>query len=302
LKELEGVEARIGEVEKELERVGRPEEVKALVEELREKVRSLQLLEEKKRVEEELAEVEKEIEELRGADKEYERLRGEVEELKKVLERERTRLEGVRRLLREVEERAKGIEERLEKVEESIRTAQKTKRWKDIITKVLEAWISTVSEIRKMRMEAVNRALKLVWRRVYLARYSDYRDIELTQRETRGGYTYELLLKGERGWREVERLSGGERTLALLSLRIAVSYLLSGRASFLILDEPTHNLDSDLSKQFAAFLKEATNEEPLFSQIIVITHNPVFADEADVVHRFEREKTGNDPTRVIRER
>lgn len=300
--ELKRLEDQVVRVEEELKRLGGLEELRLSVEELKEKMRSFQLLKEKEKIEKEMLIVQKQIMDLKNAEEEYKKVREDYETLSAEIGREKVRLEGTKKLLEEISERLKKTEESLKGVVEGIRRAQHLKKWKEILAKLLEAWVATVSEVRKMRMEAVNRALKLVWKRVYMARYSDYRDIELTQRETRGGHTYELLLKGERGWREVEKLSGGERTLALLALRIAVSYLLSGRASFLILDEPTHNLDADLSRQFAAFLKEATTEEPLFSQIIVITHNPVFADEADVVYRFEREKTGNDPTRVVREK
>ncbi len=300
--EIRGLRERLEEVEKELGRLGDVRELRRRIEELKEMVRSLQLLREKEALEGELKALRERAELLGEVEEEYGRVRREYERLVGEVEARKVRQEGLEKLLSEMGKRLEDVERVMEGLEERVKRAERLKEWKNTLLRLLEAWESTVSEVRKMRMEAVNRALKLVWRRVYMARYSDYRDIELVQKSSRGRYTYELLLKGERGWREVEKLSGGEKTLALLALRIAVSYLLSGRARILILDEPTHNLDAELSRQFAAFLKEATSEQPLFTQIIVITHNPVFAEEADVVYRFEREKTGNDPTRIVREK
>ena len=158
--------------------------------------------------------------------------------------------------------------------------------------------------MRRYRVEKINEAMNLVWRRLYLNLYADYDEIELKVEETSRGYAYYLKarLKTEKGyiWRDVSTLSGGEATAAIIAFRIALAYLLTGRAGFLILDEPTHNLDERLTEGLAAFLREAVEEESLFEQIILITHDPVFADYAHVVYEVKRNKEGSDPSTVIR--
>jgi len=196
-------------------------------------------------------------------------------------------------------------ERSIAEMEEQLRRFERRKRIAEAMRKLVLGWEETMKVVRKERIAAINRALKLVWRKVYLSQYGDYTDIDFRVEQKRDSYTYKLLVKtrekGREVWREVGGLSGGEKTLALIALRVAVSYLLSGRARFLIMDEPTHNLDENLTEKLAEFLKEATEEGSLFNQIIVITHDPIFSKHADVVYRFEREKRGDDPTRVIRE-
>ncbi len=78
---------------------------------------------------------------------------------------------------------------------------------------------------------------------------------------------------GERG----SRLSGGERQ------RIAIARALARQPKLLILDEPTASVDAETERGLIETLKELKKTLP----IIVISHQPAFANAADAVFRVE---------------
>ena len=91
--------------------------------------------------------------------------------------------------------------------------------------------------------------------------------------------------------------SGGERACLCLALRIAFATVLTPDLSWLILDEPTHNLDSDA----VMLLSEAIREKipSIVEQTFVITHDSSLGEAGQGnAFRLERDKTKNEPTRV----
>jgi exonuclease SbcC len=100
------------------------------------------------------------------------------------------------------------------------------------------------------------------------------------------------------GWREVDSVaSGGERACLCLALRIAFATVLTPDIGWLILDEPTHNLDEEA----VALLSGAINEKipSIVEQTFVITHDPSLGESAEgKVFRLERDKGKNEATRV----
>ncbi len=193
----------------------------------------------------------------------------------------------------------------LRRLEEQLEELEKKEKALLVVERLYAVWERAFREVRRARVEKINEAMNLVWRRLYLNLYADYDEVELKVEETNRGVTHYYLkarLKTEKGyvWRDVSTLSGGEATAAIIAFRIALAYLLTGRAGFLILDEPTHNLDERLTEGLASFLREAVEEDGLFRQVILITHDPIFADYAHVVYEVKRNKEGNDPSTVER--
>ena len=147
------------------------------------------------------------------------------------------------------------------------------------------------SELRAALVEEINAALCEIWPAVYP--YSDYSGVKLEADEK----DYRLLMdKG--GRREVDSVaSGGERACLCLALRIAFATVLTPDVGWLILDEPTHNLDSDA----VALLSEAIGSKipSIVEQTFVITHEPELGETAEgKVFRLERDKSTGEPTRV----
>jgi DNA repair exonuclease SbcCD ATPase subunit len=103
----------------------------------------------------------------------------------------------------------------------------------------------------------------------YLYPYGDFPNIKLMIEE--GDYALKLqTIDGK--WINVDGIaSGGERSIAVLALRVSFSLVLAPSLKILILDEPTHNLDNQGVEELANLLRERLSS--LLSQIFIITHN-----------------------------
>ncbi len=128
-----------------------------------------------------------------------------------------------------------------------------------------KALVKTQEQIRKKIIETVNRNMSAVWKEFYP--YDEIQDIRLNATEN----DYKLELFDGVEWRGVDGVaSGGERTSAAISLRIALSISLVKQLKWLILDEPTHNLDDAAIDSFSFILREKLSS--LVNQIFIITH------------------------------
>jgi exonuclease SbcC len=92
--------------------------------------------------------------------------------------------------------------------------------------------------------------------------------------------------------REVQHLSGGERTLLAFAFRLALGQLImQARTShglpILLLDEPTESLGRE--DRSVDRLAEAISRMKSIEQIIAVTHNEAFAEKAEYVIRLEKE-------------
>lgn len=147
------------------------------------------------------------------------------------------------------------------------------------------------TELRATLVEEINAALAEIWPSVYP--YSDYGGVSISADEK----DYRLLMEKD-GWREVDAVaSGGERACLCLALRIAFATVLTPDIGWLILDEPTHNLDADA----VSLLSEAISRKipSIVEQTFVITHEPSLAENVEgAVFRLERDKGKNEATKV----
>jgi exonuclease SbcC len=152
---------------------------------------------------------------------------------------------------------------------------------------------SAQGELRMRLVEEINAALAEIWTSIYP--YSDYSGIKLEA----DGKDYRVLME-KSGWREADSVaSGGERACVCLALRIAFATILTPDVGWLILDEPTHNLDADA----VAMLSEAISSKipSIVEQTFVITHEASLGESAQgAVFQLEREKGKNGPTTVER--
>lgn len=73
-------------------------------------------------------------------------------------------------------------------------------------------------------------------------------------------------------------MSGGEQQ------RVAIARALAAGGKILLADEPTGNLDTENEQHIVTLLKKLAHEEGY--TVIVITHNPEVASEADAVYRM----------------
>ncbi len=87
----------------------------------------------------------------------------------------------------------------------------------------------------------------------------------------------------------VASISGGQKVALGLALRIAIGNLLSGKAEFMILDEPTIHLDQQRREDLISMMV-SLKENQYIKQLIIITHDRELEDVADTIY-FVREGT-----------
>ena len=82
--------------------------------------------------------------------------------------------------------------------------------------------------------------------------------------------------------RLVTRLSGGEQQ------RVAIARALATNVEIILADEPTGNVDEDTESEIIAIFKKLAHEHD--KCVIVVTHSPQIAAEADVVLTLQKGK------------
>ncbi len=301
-KELEAIKKEIEKTE---------EEIKRLEEHILEKERELKDLEfvlktfeliEKK--EKELVDSRKKLMEIRSfIDSLRKKIEGRnVEELERrfydlslKVKEDETKKESLTQMLEEKKKRNEELAFKINQYKKEKKEIEKLEKLiKDL--KILEKGLQiTQEELRKRFVSAVNAAMERIWESIY-----PYRDFIGIRLNVEGG-DYVLQLQERSGkFINVEGIaSGGERSLACLALRIAFSLVLAPHLRILVLDEPTHNLDRKAIKDFARTLRENIHE--FIDQVFLITHNPELEEAiTGFAYRLERDKSRDEPTRVIR--
>ncbi|MBO3757889.1 MAG: AAA family ATPase, partial [Candidatus Brockarchaeota archaeon] len=261
------------------------------------------------------------LQDLEDRKKRIEELKKEIEKIKKKIIEEEAKLEGkdlntmekdlrsmiskeseVRArlgsydsLIQEKKTREKEQEEKLKEFEKQKKEIQRLDR----LVKDLEvfnlALEETQVELRNNFVEGVNSTMGKLWSTLY-----PYRDFISLRLNTEEG-DYILQLQGRDGnWINVEgNVSGGERSIACLALRVALALALAPQLRILVLDEPTANLDAKAITELSITLRERIND--FIDQTFLITHQPELEDAATgSIYRLERNKDENEPTKVIR--
>ena len=146
------------------------------------------------------------------------------------------------------------------------------------------ALIETQQSLREELVAAINEALTEVWSILYP--YSDYPIVKLQPSES----DYDMVFKVGEEWVSVDgTASGGERALACLALKVSFAMVLTPNLSWLILDEPTHNLDEEGVRTLAVTLHDHIPK--IVEQTFVVTHDENLKDAASgKLFRIERNK------------
>lgn len=240
----------------------------------------------------ELEQRKKETEELSYSQEEYEK---EKREYKRVIEKWGAANANFSALSRELIEKKKRIEEIKEKKERTDKMRsdiEKLKKSTDYLKEFQNALTSTQVALREEFIQVVNESMDSLWEELYP--YHDYTSAKIEIEK--GDYALKLL--GSDGWAPVEIVSGGERAVAVLALRVAFSVVLAPQLRWLILDEPTHNLDEQGIEELSTLLREKIGK--YMDQVFLITHERGLEQAATgYMYRLERDKSGDSPTKAV---
>jgi len=247
-----------------------------------------ELISQKEKYMTKIMEIEKKLEgvDLGKKEKEFMELVGKERELV-------TKISGIENVIKEREIRLKDLEKTLHTVEKEKREIEKLEK---IIRelKIFEKALTEVqSQLRKEFVTSVNHTMNKLWSTLYP--YRDFEGIRLNIEE--GDYVLQLFSRSG-GWTNVEGfVSGGERSIACLALRIALALVLAPQLRIVFLDEPSHNLDSKSLSELAVTLRERVGE--FLDQVILITHQEELIDAVTgKSYRLERDKVIDGVTKV----
>lgn len=177
------------------------------------------------------------------------------------------------------------------KHDETLNSLSRLESVKSDLQLLQNALKSVQHDLRETFVQRINNDLSILWSQLYP--YGDFSGVRLSV-TNRGDY--DLELHDRSGWRSVDGLaSGGERSLACLALRIAFARVLAPNLRWLILDEPTHNLDSNGIEELANALRERIPS--IIDQIILITHEEQLEKSVTgYCYRLVRDKGNDSPT------
>jgi len=153
------------------------------------------------------------------------------------------------------------------------------------------ALLETQTSLRSSLTDAINGAMNEIWPIFYP--YHNYKALRLSVSEK--DYLFEV---NDGAWKSLDIIaSGGERASAALTLRVALAMILTPKLSWLILDEPTHNLDSQAVEMLSSALQFKVPE--VVKQTFVITHDEAFmGSDFASNYRLTRDKQNNGETKV----
>jgi exonuclease SbcC len=243
-----------------------------------------------KEVKERIAKIKKEI-----GEKDVVEIRKQFMKLVSKRSELQERVKSLTKLITEKETRKKDQEEKLNLIEaqkKEILKLEKLIKELKIFEKALE---KTQVQLRKEFIDTVNYTMNDIWPNIYP--YDDFTRITLNIEG--GDYVLQL---GDRMGRmgNVDGIaSGGERSIASLTLRIALSLVLAPQLKWLVLDEPTHNLDSKAIEDLAQTLKTRVGD--FVDQIFLITHEEKLEEAVTGnLYRLERDKEKDGVTKTIK--
>lgn len=206
-----------------------------------------------------------------------------------------TRIYSLNDIINEKNNRRKEYQEKiqqLEKQKKEIDQLEKLIKDLKIFEKALE---KTQTQLRENFVDTVNYTMDQIWSDIYP--YPDFTSARLAVKDR----DYVLQVQGRSGeWTDVDGIvSGGERSIASLVLRIAFSSVLAPQLKWLVLDEPTHNLDSKSVEDLSETLK--TRISDFAEQVFLITHEKSMENAVTgQLYRLSRNKELDDVTKIQR--
>ncbi len=187
-------------------------------------------------------------------------------------------------------EKSKKNEEQIKELEASVKAIEKSLEKLNLFVNSLR---ETQAQLRESLIETINEAMDQIWQDIY-----PYKDYSSAMMAVEDG-NYELVVKNREGnWERVEGiLSGGERSSAAICIRIAFSLVLTRNLSWMILDEPTHNLDTTAVSCLSKMMRESLPK--IIEQVFVITHDKEMEKAASgTLYVLNRNKSVDGPTKA----
>jgi len=222
----------------------------------------------------------------------FEFQRKNLEECRIILERTSGEKESLEKQSSMLSQMLGGQKKELERLDSLKKDIGRYGKLEEELSIYKNALLETQTSLRFGLTDAINSAMKEIWSIFYP--YRNYPSIRLCA--TDKDYLFEVLEREH--WKPLESIaSGGERACAALTLRVALAMVLTPNLSWLILDEPTHNLDAEAVSLLCETLQTRVPE--VVKQTFVITHEEgLMGADFSMSYKLVRDKAESGPTKV----
>ena len=224
--------------------------------------------------------------------KTFDSLRDALEKSRLASERIFSEKQSLETELQSCREMLKVIHEELSQLRQFAIDLAALSRLEEELSIYKNALLDTQTNLRTTLIDAINIAMNEIWSIFYPYRNYTSLRLEVTEKD----YLFEV--NDGRNWKSLESIaSGGERASAALTLRVALAMVLTPRLSWLILDEPTHNLDTDAIELLSSAMQFKVPE--VVKQTFVITHEEgLMGSDFASSYRLTRDKEHNGGTKI----
>ncbi len=251
---------------------------------------------EKSRLSSSLSEKSKEYDGIKVDEKSLDRMQAELVKANAEISRHTANLSSTTKYIKDKESQAKSKESEIARITALNDGLAKKKALVDNLSKFKTALSETQTVLRSQLVTTINDIMAEIWTHLYP--YGDYRGIVLDAAEDDYGLRLKALSDNKYVWEDVESVaSGGERSTACLAMRIAFSLVLVPNLKWLILDEPTHNIDREGLAKFVQMFSETLPS--IVDQVFIITHDDMLKQVSNArIYVLSRNKEENRETEV----
>lgn len=225
-------------------------------------------------------------------EKTYENARTNSEQIRLSYEKLKDSLKFLEKQIADINQINSLMEKEKSQLEKTKTEIEQNTKFEEELSIYKNALLETQTSLRQNLTDAINSAMNEIWSIFYPHRnYSQIR-LQVTEKD----YLFEVF--DGSNWKYLETVaSGGERACAALTLRVAMAMVLAPNLSWLILDEPTHNLDRDAVLLLSETLQLKVPE--VIDQTVVITHEEaLMGSDFAKSYKLTRDKEKNEPTKI----
>jgi exonuclease SbcC len=235
-----------------------------------------------------LNEIEKSLSEMRVDEKEIYAVQDALTKISSELSEVNSKLESDSAYTKKIEAQ---VSDKKKQIDDFGRIESRIRERRAVIAnmnKFKAALIDTEAMLRSKLIGSVNSLMQSVWSELYP--YGDYTAIRLTAKKDDYLLESRVVLDNEERWLSIDSVaSGGERSLSCLAMRIAMSMVIVPNLRWIILDEPTHNVDSNGIDRLINML--SNNLPKVVDQVFIITHDESMKQISNArVYMLDRDK------------
>ncbi len=243
-------------------------------------------------LEQQLARTESSMREIRFDERAFESGRADIERLRLLCQKLSSDGQAITRELSDSEQMLSLVKKELDNLRKTEGQIRSREGLENELTIFKNALLETQISLRASLTDAINSAMNEVWRIFYP--YKNYPSLRLGVTEK----DYLFQVSDGSVWKSLESVaSGGERASAALTLRVALAMVLTPKLSWLILDEPTHNLDREAVTLLSETLQLKVPQ--VVNQTFVITHEEALTgSDFASSYKLDRDKGRDGPTKT----